>query len=80
MASRELGQRHAGDRELVRRNDPLTYMQSQINRIFDDFLGRQPLAGNGSILASTRRERNRQGNPSVRGIAGNSRPRIWTSK
>jgi HSP20 family protein len=39
MASRELGQRHAGDCELVRRNDPLTYMQSQINRIFDDFWG-----------------------------------------
>ena len=37
MAARESSQRSG--RELARRNDPLTYLQSQINRMFDDFWG-----------------------------------------
>jgi HSP20 family protein len=39
MASRELSRKRGGERELAQRNDPLTYLQSQINRMFDDFWG-----------------------------------------
>jgi len=39
MASRELTTRRGGEGELARRNDPLTYLHTQINRMFDDLWG-----------------------------------------
>ncbi len=39
MASRELSTRRGGEDGLAQRNDPLTYLQTQINRMFDDLWG-----------------------------------------